>query len=383
VIDLKAIYLTTLQRCAPEGLVREVLTPDMPRDVVAIGKCAGALLDGVADHARSAFVAIPHGYREPRTRAIVVKGGHPDITDESFAAGEKLQRFVDAHDDILFLISGGGSACVEVPLPPFTREQLVDVNRRLLAGGLAIHDVNTVRKHLSAIKGGRLIRSGVTLVYSDVGRGALADVASGPTLPDTSTKEDAIDILQRMGGCDDIVKTLRRADVPDTVRDTVGEAKLIADNDTLTATAVAIAVRLGATVERWEGQIETDVEDAAQQLAERARTLRKGEMIVAGGEPTVRETGDGKGGRCSELAVRFARAMGESDVEALFAGSDGVDGNSGAAGIHLPRIARMPPETQAALERSDSMSVAAQIGEPIMIAPSGNNLRDLYLLARR
>ncbi|HKO54924.1 MAG TPA: DUF4147 domain-containing protein [Thermoanaerobaculia bacterium] len=382
-MTLVELYRRTLARCAPERLVREVLTPDMPRDVVAIGKCAGALLDGVAHHARDAFVASPHGYREPRTRAIVVKGGHPDITDDSFEAGARLLEFVKEHEEILFLISGGGSACVEVALPPFTNRQLTTVNRQLLASGLPIHEMNVVRKHLSAIKGGRLIRSGITLVYSDVARGALADVASGPTLPDTSTKDDAIAILERLGGCDDIVKTLRRADVPDTVRDTVGEAKLIADNDTLTATAVAIAIRDGATVERWEGQIETDVEEAAQRLAERARTLRKGQMIIAGGEPTVRMTGDGKGGRCSELAVRFARAMGESDIEALFAGSDGVDGNSGAAGVYLPRIARMPPGTQAALERSDSMSIAAQIGEPIMIAPSGNNLRDLYLLARR
>jgi hydroxypyruvate reductase len=381
-MTLLNIYLTALARCAPERLVREALTPDMPRDVVAIGKCAGALLDGVAEHARDAFVAIPHGYREPRTRAIVARGGHPQLTADSFAAGEQLLRFVEEHEDILYLVSGGGSACVEVPLEPFTREQLTTVNRQLLASGLPIHEMNVVRKHLSAIKGGRLIRRGTTLVYSDVGKGRLADVASGPTLPDRSTKAEAMAILRRIG-CDDIVKTLQRDDVPDTVRDTVGEAKLIADNETLTTTAILIAVNNGATVERWEGQIETDVEDAARQLAARARTLRKGEMLVAGGEPTVQIEGGGRGGRCSELAVRFARALGEAEVEALFASSDGVDGNSGAAGIRLPRIAPLPAGAQGALERSDSMSIAAQIGEPIMIAPSGNNLRDLYLLARR
>ncbi|HEV7920999.1 MAG TPA: DUF4147 domain-containing protein [Thermoanaerobaculia bacterium] len=382
-MTLLDIYHRTLARCAPERLVREALTADMPRDVVAIGKCAGALLDGIAHHVRDAIVAMPYGYREPRTRAIVVKGGHPEITRASFEAGVELQHFVDAHDDILFLVSGGGSACVEDPLPPFTREQVAATNQRLLSSGLPIHQINVVRKHLSAIKGGRLIRSGMTLVYSDVGKGRLADVASGPTLPDLSTKEEAIGILQKIG-CDDIVKTLQRHDVPDTIRDTVGPAKLIADNETLTTTAILIAVNDGATVERWEGQIETDVEEAAQQLAERAGNLGRGQMLVAGGEPTVRISGDGRGGRCSELAVRFARAVGETaDIEALFASSDGVDGNSGAAGIHLPRLARMPPGTQAALERSDSMSIAAQIGEPIMIAPSGNNLRDLYLLARR
>src|SRR5712692_3501124 len=123
---LRDIYLETLRRCAPEVLVRRVASDDMPRDVVAIGKCAGALLDGVAASAdvRDAFVAVPDGYRLPATRADVAIGGHPDYTDASFESGERLLRFVDAHDDILFLISGGGSACVEVPLPGLTREEL-------------------------------------------------------------------------------------------------------------------------------------------------------------------------------------------------------------------------------------------------------------------
>ncbi|MBV9494697.1 MAG: DUF4147 domain-containing protein, partial [Acidobacteria bacterium] len=310
-MTLLDLYLASLAHCAPERLVREKLTPALPRHVVAIGKCAGALLDGIADHVRDAFVAMPHGYREPRTRAIVVKGGHPQITDDSFEAGERLRAFVDAHDELLFLISGGGSACVEVPLPPLTREQLIRANQRLLDSGEDIHAMNVVRKHLSAIKGGRLgKRNSVTLVYSDVSRGALADVASGPTLGDASTKEDAIAILQRIRDCDDLVKTLQRPDVPDTVRDTFGSVQLIADNDTLVATAIALAVREGAAVERWDGPIECDVETAAQQLAARAKQLRKGELLVAGGEPTVRKVGDGKGGRCSELAVRFARALG-------------------------------------------------------------------------
>src|SRR4051812_42996836 len=103
-MSLEQTYLDALAACAPERLVREVIRRDMPRDVVAIGKCAGALLDGIADHARDAFVAIPAGYKLPITRAHVVVGGHPEITEASFAAGEELLRFVDAHDDILFLV---------------------------------------------------------------------------------------------------------------------------------------------------------------------------------------------------------------------------------------------------------------------------------------
>src|SRR5207244_4381616 len=110
--------------------------------------------------------------------------------------------------EILFLISGGGSACVEQPLKPwFGERDLIDVNDKLVASGLKIGDINCVRKHLSAIKGGRLaarVKRSVTLVYSDVSTGALADVASGPTIADATTKDDAIAIVRKLGGCDRI-----------------------------------------------------------------------------------------------------------------------------------------------------------------------------------
>lgn len=267
------------------------------------------------------------------------------MTRESFDAGRRLLAFVEKHDDILFLISGGGSACVEVPLPPYTEGEVAAANKQLVASNRTIAQINAERRKRSAIKGGRLrehVRGrAITLVYSDVSTGALADVASGPTI---TRDEDAI---------------------------------LIADNNTLTATAAEISHGI-----RWNGQLECDVGEAARLLAERARTLKRGEVLVAGGEPTVERKGDGKGGRCSELALRFALHE-VPGVSALFGSSDGVDGSSGAAGISLPADPRVNRnEIVRALERSDSMPVAAQLGEPIMIAPTGNNLRDLYLLAR-
>src|SRR5438128_5309763 len=205
-VDLESIYFRTLEACAPERLIARVLEPGLPRDVVAIGKCAGALLDGLPD-VDDAFVAIPEGYREPRRRATIFKGGHPQITQSSFEAGRAIVEFVDAHENLLFLISGGGSACVELPLAPwFHEDELIETNRRLLGSGATIGEMNCVRKHLSAIKGGRLGARArgrcVTLVYSDVSSGALADVASGPTLADPTTKHDAIAILKRIGGFD-------------------------------------------------------------------------------------------------------------------------------------------------------------------------------------
>jgi glycerate 2-kinase len=351
-VHLVRTYIDTLARCAPELLVRSRVAASMPRNVVAIGKCAGALLDGVAamHDVDAAFVAVPDGYPLPRASAETHVGGHPHMTTASFAAGRALLAFVDAHDDLLFLVSGGGSACVEVALAPHTEREVADANAQLIVAGLAIAEVNRERRKLSAIKGGRLrerVRGRcVTLVYSDVSTGALADVASGPTLDDAG--HDA------------------------------SEALLIADNTTLVTTA---AQRIGDAAVLLDRQLECDVEDAAHQLAERANVLQPGQILVAGGEPTVRVRGSGKGGRCSELALRFAAL---SSAEALFASSDGVDGNSGAAGIYLPasRIRVESTQIRDALAISDSYPLASQVGEPIMIAPTGNNLRDLFLIAR-
>jgi glycerate-2-kinase len=359
---LREIYLETLRRCAPERLIARVWRDDFPRNVVAIGKCAGALRDGI--ECDDAFVAIPEGYRAPSKSTRVVVGGHPHYTSASFEAGEELLRFVDAHDDITFLISGGGSACVEVPLAGRTREELVRENAHLIASGLPIGEINAARKAMSAIKGGRLAQRVrgrcVTLVYSDVSRGALADVASGPTIP----------------GSD--------------------EVHLIADNDTLVDTACEIARVRGFEVARWPEQIECDVETAAQQLAAAAAELQPGQLLVAGGEPTVVVRGSGKGGRCTELAVRFCVSIesrrprrlpaGEpaAATQILFASSDGVDGNSGAAGVEIDSVPgsldRDLIETE--LRNSNSSAAAFRIGRAIIIPPAGNNLRDLYLLAR-
>jgi glycerate 2-kinase len=349
--SLLRVYRETLRLCAPDLLVQRVAERGMPRHVVAIGKCAGPLLDGFARvvDVGDALAAIPEGYRLPGVAAEVVMGGHPQMTEASFAGGRRVIEFVDAHDDVTFLISGGGSACVELPLPPFTEQELIETNARLIASGLPIGEINRVRRERSAIKGGRLgarVRGrSVTLVYSDVSDGALADVASGPTLPGS------------------------------------GQVVLIADNGTLTDTAASLVPR----AVRWPGQIEGDVAAAAAALFARATELQQGEVLVAGGEPTVVTRGDGRGGRCIELAVRvalLAAEAGQTSLQALFASSDGVDGNSGAAGVELRGIPPFDAQAaRAALARSDSLAIAAAIGNVIMLPPTGNNLRDLFLLA--
>lgn len=352
-LDLELVYAETLRRCAPDVLIRQFVTPDLPRNVVAIGKCAASLLDGFAAALpiENAFVAVPAGYPLPRTPALVVQGGHPQMDRSSFRAGEELVRFIDAHGDVTFLVSGGGSACVEVPLAPWTEDEVTRENARLVASGLAIAEINAARKRMSAIKGGRLAERvrgrHVTLVYSDVSTGDLASVASGPTISKSSPPI------------------------------------LIADNNTLTSVAASLAEAHGHRAVRWPDQIETDVAIASRELTQRAASLRHDEVLVAGGEPTVIVRGPGRGGRCSELAVRFAIDARNQKFTALFGSSDGVDGNSGTAGFTIDLPASFDRgEAEEALRASDSLRTASKIGRPIIIPPTGNNLRDLYLVAR-
>ena len=386
--QLETIYRKALDACAPGLLVNGLIDQATPRDVVAIGKCAGALFDGVASRieVRDALVIIPDGYREPSARCELVRGGHPEMTHASFVAGRRLLEFVTGREEILFLISGGGSACVEAPLEPWFDESTVaEVNARLVRAGPPIADINCVRKHLSRIKGGRLaslVRRSVTLVLSDVSPGRLADVASGPTLEDDSTNEDAARILDRIEGLGDIAARLRSGDCPDTIHHLDGvTSALIADNDTLTAAAAAIARSEGLVPVRCAHQIESDVSAAAAALDALAAQLKPGEVLIAGGEVTVERRGPGRGGRCMELAVRLAMHSRQEGLEILMGSSDGVDGNSGAAGMvtHLPAALDWS-RVQQALDRSASMEIAELIGEPLRIPPTGNNLRDLYLL---
>src|SRR5579859_3431346 len=135
VIDVKTIYERALEACAPDVLISGMRRADLPQTVVAIGKCAGALRDGFGD-SDEAFVVIPHGYPRPRLSATVFEGGHPEMTHDSFVAGRALFDFVARHDAITFLISGGGSACVEWPLEGHTEHEVAQLNAQLIRSGL-------------------------------------------------------------------------------------------------------------------------------------------------------------------------------------------------------------------------------------------------------
>ncbi len=361
---LEEIYRETLDVCRPERLIH--VPEDAPRDVVAIGKCAAGLFRGVPAY-RDALVIVPAGY--PRVDEVeCLEGGHPELTDASFAAGKRLLEFVDEHDDILFLISGGGSACVEWPLDGHTEQELIAANHKLIASGAPIHEINAARKKLSAIKGGKLAQRvkgrALTMVYSDVSTGRLSDVASGPTLPN------------------DVILSASEGHAESGDPSHLRRTQLIADNSVLVTTAAGIPGTKGLTPKTFEEQTKGTLDRAPAQLSVAAARLRPGEILIAGGEPTVEIRGDGRGGRCFELAARFA-LHGVPQIAALFASSDGVDGNSGAAGALLPPNPAVDREQIVTeLHQSNSLKAIEMLGRAIMIPPTGNNLRDIFLLAR-
>lgn len=404
---LRAIYEEALERCRPSTLVGALLRsrPQLagrfpgPATVIALGKCAPELLRGAAGELSigRCFAGLPAGYqRQIPSGAEVRFGSHPELSEASFEAGEALLPFVHSvREPALVLISGGSSACIEVPLEPFDRRELMLVHRAIWRAGWKIEKMNLVRKHLSAIKGGRLAellpRESLTLVLSDVSIGHPEMVGSGPTFADPSTNAEAAELLESLDepAIQAVVQRLRDPRLPDTPKEVGTDFAVIGDNRTLLGSARQAAARRGYATQTVEEEIHQDVEAAAQALRSLLTGLPPRTIVIAGGEPTVRVRGGGKGGRCSELAVRFSRlaSQNKEDWVALFGSSDGRDGNTGAAAYVVSaqrfRQARLrSAEVDRALSASDSFRLVEKMGEPFIIPPTGNNLRDLFLLAR-
>lgn len=408
---LRVIYRNALARTNPSRITREILRGEEirnrirePVSAICLGKCASAMFKGLTatTQVAEAFAAYPAGYLDEPFPVFVetAVGTHPEMRESSFEAGEKLIRFAERSRDrqVIVLVSGGTSATVAAPLEPsFTPDDLNHINQVLVRSGIPIEKINTVRKHLSAIKGGRLgerlPEGSITFVLSDVSRGSWHDVGSGPTLPDVTTNSEAAEILQGLDdtGAKRLAEILLSGDVPETPKRLDAQASfLVGDNETLVNGAKEEASRLGFEVTGLGQEFNGDVGEVADELAELVESLAPGEWIVAGGEPTVRVTGEGRGGRCSELAVRLGQTLHERAIDdswGLLATSDGVDGLTGAAGFILTperysRVGTSPQQIAEVLGRSDSLSIVEEFAIRIDSEPSGNNLRDLFIVGR-
>jgi hydroxypyruvate reductase len=307
-------------------------------------------------------------------------------------------------DLVVFLVSGGGSAMVEQFLQPVWLGVMAATHKALVESGAPITAINAVRKHLSAVKGGRLAAAAapaeqLTIFVSDVPGGELDALSSGPTLPDRSTTEDAYRIAAEYGLSakvpDVIAEMLMRRSLIETPKP--GDAifacsrwSLLLDSTSLEEAAAVRAHELGWRVEIDHSCDDWSADRAAAYLVERVRELRRaGERVclLSAGEVTVQVPAGatGKGGRNQHFALLCSELIARSEITVLSAGSDGVDGNSPAAGglVDGTTVARAEAANYAvaaALSAFDAHSLLTLLRDTVTTGPTGNNLRDLRIL---
>jgi hydroxypyruvate reductase len=369
----------------PQRLTHDALAgsePGRPTVVVALGKAAPAMARGAAAAVEVVGGICVSDHPEPvpsMLRAMV--GDHPVPGKASFKAGAAvLETVVNTPADtrIIGLISGGGSAVCESPRPGVTAEYLTMVTKTLLKGGASIEELNLVRRHLSAIKCGGLARAAGrvidTLVISDVGRADPAIVASGPTIP---TSADPIGA----GG----VMTRHQIEIPSSVWEAMavdtgplGQPTVTLLADGLDAAKAVAAAQTGPhqLISQW---LAGDIGSCLDQFFARGPH----EITIGCGETVVEVTGSGAGGRNTHAALMAAqRLAGTGDLFVTFA-TDGVDGESGAAGAIVDGTTiQRGGDPAPALADFDSAGYLARIGDLLVCPPTGTNVADLWILWR-
>ncbi len=380
--------------------------------VLGCGKAGGAMaraVEGVlGDRISEGLVVVKDGYIAPTRRVRLVEAGHPVPDPRGQAAATRLlalARSAGPNDLILFLISGGGSALTPAPAPPLTLEQKQSVTRLLLAAGATINELNTVRKHLSLLKGGQLARAALpaamlTLILSDVVGDPLDVIASGPTVPDPTTFADALAILTTRGVADRtpaaVLERLAagaRGEVEETPKPGepifAGVTNLIVgNNEGIVSAAADAAQRLGYRPHLLPRALQGEAREAACYMLGCARGLGGPACLIAGGETTVTVRGHGRGGRCQEFALAAALALDPGDDRVvLAAGTDGSDGPTEAAGAVVDagtltrgRAAGLDPRR--ALDDNDAYGFLRASGDLLVTGPTNTNLLDLYLVVR-
>jgi glycerate 2-kinase len=431
--DLHAIFHAALQAVDPGEAIRthvrragnQLQVADQMYDlrqfdavsVIGVGKAGAAMAIAVegllGDRLRGGHVIVKYGHGGPLTHVIVHEAGHPIPDEAGVRATRTLIDFVTGHgrhDLLLCLISGGGSALSPAPVEGITLAEKQEVTRRLLACGATIHEINALRKHISQIKGGQLARLAaratlITLVLSDVVGDALDVIASGPTVPDTSTFADCVEILHKYQLLDQVPTTIRRhlesgvsGAVPETPKpgDTVfarTQTVLIGRNLQALEAASRQAADLGYQPLILSSAIEGETREVAKVHAGIAReVLASGHPIAApacilsGGETTVTLRGQGKGGRNQEFALALALDIDSiPGIAALSAGTDGTDGPTEAAGAVADWTTRARAELcglhpRAALEHNDAYPFFERLGDLLITGPTQTNVMDVRIM---
>ena len=391
--------------------------------VVALGKAAHSMLAALHEQAGERFEGI---VASPVAPAFHVRGfryfhgGHPMPNSESIRAAEAMVKSLGTLTESslgLYLISGGGSATAEKPIDDeISLDDLIETYRVLVHSSSPIAEINAIRKHLSAIKGGRLAQAAypaqqVSILVSDVPDATPDALASGPTMPDSTTVDDCYEIATRtvnppfenregwgtLGLGNQFPASIRelfqrhaleetpKSDDPAFVR---ARWWAILSNAELLRAAQTEAERQGFTVTIDNSCDDWDYRKAADYLLNRLRELRAGGervCLLSGGEVTVRVETGGTGGRNQQFALYLAEKIAGENICVLSAGSDGIDGNSPAAGAivdgtTLQRAKKRGLDVKAHLEGFDAYPAFEALDDAIVTGPTGNNLRDLRIL---
>jgi glycerate 2-kinase len=405
------LYAQALAAADPMAAVPPHL-PERPRGrtiVVGAGKAAAAMARAVEAHwdgPLEGVVVAPEGAKLPTRSIAVVESSHPVPDERSVHAAALLELAVTglSEDDLVIaLISGGGSSLCSAPAAGLTLQAKQLITRALLRSGATIAEINTVRRHLSAIKGGRLAARAFparvhTLLISDIPGDIPELIASGPTLADPSTCEQAMEILDRYG-VDDLghVKAALRDGLWESVKP--DDPRLRGHSHAVVASAGA-ALSAAAELARGRGYachvlsdaMEGEAKDLATahaaialQVARRGEPFQAPCVILSGGEATVTLRGRGRGGRNTEFVLAFALAM-ESQptapVYALSVGTDGLDGTASAAGAWTgPGLIRAGTgvdvtAARASLHENDSATFLGRVGALVHTGPTFTNVND-------
>jgi len=374
--------------------------------VIGAGKGAAAMAKAVEDHWQgelSGLVVTRYDHGAECKKIEVVEAAHPVPDEAGRAAAGRIMQMVQGlteKDLVLCLISGGGSALLALPAPGITLEQKQAINRALLRSGATISEMNCVRKHLSAIKGGRLGLACsparvVTLLISDVPGDDPGVIASGPTLPDPTTCADSLAILKKydIEIPDNILQHLESGDgetpKPGDARFTGHNHHVIATAQEALEAAAEMARKAGITPHILSDGIEGEARDIglmhaalARQIATRNQPFTAPCVLISGGETTVTVRGKGRGGRNAEFLLSFATAMeGNPKVHAIACDTDGIDGsedNSGA--VYGPdsvaRAEDLGLRAIAMLDNNDGYGFFNALGDLVVTGPTRTNVND-------
>ena len=378
--------------------------------VISIGKAGHTMVEALVQQmGESSIEGIVASSVEPPAQVRgfrYFRGGHPTPNAESIHAANAILKVLDAQTAaslVIFLLSGGGSSIVEKPVDDeISLDDLVTTYRVLVHSGAPIGEINAIRKHLSAVKGGRLARAAfpaqqVSLLVSDVPDDTPDALASGPTMPDSTSVDDCYRIAEKHGLLLQLPHSTRELFEQRALEETAKSDDHafyrsrwwpVLSNQTAVEQASAAAERAGFSVHVDNSCDDWDYARAADDLLKRLRKLReKFERVclISGGEVTVKVTNGGVGGRNQQFALACASKIAAENITVLSAGTDGVDGNSPAAGgvadgSTVMRAQASGLDAHAALEKFDAYPFFSALGDAIEIGPTGNNLRDLRIL---